>query len=172
MTKSSSSVPVIPVTGSAAQSRFQLFPGDCDYFERVHIEAPTRDECERLRDELCTWLRARGQEPAAACLERDWQDFVTFYNFPEDHWIHLRTTNPIESTFATVRLREGVTKGAGSRTAGLVMAFKLLQAAEGHWRSLDGAELVSYRLFGAVEDLLCRSLECLDSDTLMELGQF
>ncbi len=52
------------------------------------------------------------------------------------------TTNPIESTFATVRLREGVTKGAGSRTAGLTMAFKLLQVAEGHWRCIDAAELV------------------------------
>ena len=67
---------------------------------------------------------------------------LAFYDYPAQHWIHLRTTNPIESTFATVRLREGVTKGAGSRTAGLVMAFKLLQVAEGHWRRLDAAELV------------------------------
>jgi hypothetical protein len=59
-------------------------------------------------------------------------------------------TNPIESTFATVRLREGVTKGAGSRTAGLVMAFKLLQAAQGHWRKLDGAELVPLVQAGVV----------------------
>ena len=55
---------------------------------------------------------------------------------------HLRTTNPIESTFATVRLRERVTKGAGSRTAGLTMAFKLLEAAQAHWRRLDDAELI------------------------------
>ena len=60
----------------------------------------------------------------------------------ERTWKHLRTTNPIESTFSTVRLREGVTKGAGSRTAGLVMAFKLLLVAEGHWRDVDAAELV------------------------------
>jgi putative transposase len=69
---------------------------------------------------------------------------------PHEHWHmdnlvseqHLRTTNPIESTFAAVRLREGVTKGAGSRTAGFVMAFKLLHVAEGHWRHVAAAELV------------------------------
>ena len=67
---------------------------------------------------------------------------LAYFDYPADHWKHLRTTNPIESTFATVRLREGVTKGAGSRTAGLVMAFKLLQVAQGHWRRIDAAELV------------------------------
>ncbi len=67
---------------------------------------------------------------------------LAYFDYPAEHWKHLRTTNPIESTFATVRLREGVTKGGGSRTAGLVMAFKLLLVAEGHWRHIDGAELV------------------------------
>ena len=56
---------------------------------------------------------------------------LTFYDFPAEHWLHLKTTNPIESTFATVRLRTKVTKGAGSRAAGLAMAFKLLEAAQG-----------------------------------------
>jgi putative transposase len=79
---------------------------------------------------------------AAAALTTDQSQLLTYFDYPAEHWKHLRTTNPIESTFATVRLREGVTKGAGSRTAGLVMAFKLLQAAQGHWRKLDGPELV------------------------------
>ena len=79
---------------------------------------------------------------AVASLTTDQDRLLAYFDYPAEHWKHLRTTNPIESTFATVRLREGVTKGAGSRTAGLVMAFKLLQVAEGHWRSLDGAELV------------------------------
>jgi len=79
---------------------------------------------------------------AVASLTTDQDRLLASFDYPAEHWKHLRTTNPIESTFATVRLREGVTKGAGSRTAGLVMAFKLLQVAEGHWRSLDGAELV------------------------------
>ncbi len=79
---------------------------------------------------------------AVASLTVDQDRLLAYFDYPAEHWKHLRTTNPIESTFATVRLREGVTKGAGSRTAGLVMAFKLLQVAEGHWRHIDGAELV------------------------------
>ena len=79
---------------------------------------------------------------AVASLTVDQDRLLAYFDYPADHWKHLRTTNPIESTFATVRLREGVTKGAGSRTAGLVMAFKLLQVAEGHWRRLDATEPV------------------------------
>jgi transposase-like protein len=79
---------------------------------------------------------------AVASLIVDQDRLLAYFDYPAAHWKHLRTTNPIESTFATVRLREGVTRGAGSRTAGLVMAFKLLQVAEGHWRRLDGAELI------------------------------
>jgi putative transposase len=82
---------------------------------------------------------------AVASLTVDQDRLLAYFDYPAEHWKHLRTTNPIESTFATVRLREGVTKGAGSRTAGLVMAFKLLQVAEGHWRCLDAAELVPAR---------------------------
>jgi putative transposase len=67
---------------------------------------------------------------------------LAFYDFPLEHWIHLRTTNPIESTFSTVRLRTKVTRGAGSRKAGLAMAYKLLDAAQDRWRKIGGAELV------------------------------
>jgi hypothetical protein len=79
---------------------------------------------------------------AVASLTVDQDRLLAYFDYPAEHWKHLRTTNPIESTFATVRLREGVTKGAGSRTAGLVMAFKLLQVAEGHWRCLAAAALI------------------------------
>ena len=79
---------------------------------------------------------------AVASLTNDQDRLLAYFDYPAEHWKHLRTTNPIESTFATVRLREGVTKGAGSRTAGLVMAFKLLHVAEGNWRRLDGAALI------------------------------
>ena len=68
---------------------------------------------------------------------------LTFYDFPAEHWAHLRTTNPIESTFATVRLRTAKTKGCGSRTACLTMVFKLTQSAEKHWRVLNGSALLS-----------------------------
>ena len=64
------------------------------------------------------------------------------FEFPAEHWKHLRTTNPIESAFATVRLRQRVTKGAGNRTKGLMMAFKLLAMAQLRWRKLDGAHLL------------------------------
>ena len=68
---------------------------------------------------------------------------LTFYDFPAEHWAHIRTTNPIESTFATVRLRTARTKGCGSRTACLTMVFKLTQCAQRHWRRLNGKELIA-----------------------------
>ena len=60
---------------------------------------------------------------------------LAFYDYPAEHWVHLRTTNPIESTFATVRLRQRVTKGPGSRAAGVAMAFKLIESAQTRWRA-------------------------------------
>ncbi len=80
---------------------------------------------------------------AAACLSKDKDELLTFYDFPADHWRHLRTTNPIESTFATVRLRTKRTKGSGSRVACLSMVFKLAQTAERKWRKLNGHELLA-----------------------------
>ncbi len=79
---------------------------------------------------------------AAAKLAKDRDVLLTFYDFPAAHWVHLRTTNPIESTFATVRARTRVTKGAGSRRRGLVMAYKLLDAAQDRWRKVNSPELV------------------------------
>ena len=71
---------------------------------------------------------------AAAKITDDLDQLLAFYDYPAEHWVHLRTTNPIESTFATVRHRSKVTKGPGSRAAGLAMAFKLIEAAQDHWR--------------------------------------
>ena len=79
---------------------------------------------------------------AVASLRRDQAQLLTFYDFPAEHWRHLRTTNIIESPFATVRLRQRVTKGAGSRTKALMMAFKLLAMAEERWRKVNGSELL------------------------------
>jgi len=79
---------------------------------------------------------------AVACLVKDRDVLLTFYAFPAEHWVHLRTTNPIESTFATVRLRTARTKGCGSRTACLTMVFKLAQCAEKQWRRLNGKERI------------------------------
>ena len=80
---------------------------------------------------------------AVASLTADQERLLTHFAFPAEHWGHLRTTNPIESTFATVKLRQRVTKGAGSRTAGLTMAFKLLTMAEQRWRRLNAPHLVA-----------------------------
>ncbi len=87
---------------------------------------------------------------AVACLEKDREVLLEFYDFPAEHWGHLRTTNPIESTFATVRLRQRRTKGCGSREASLTMVFMLVRQAERHWRRLNASELIVHVLEGKV----------------------
>jgi transposase-like protein len=89
---------------------------------------------------------------AVAKIVDDAEPLLAFYDFPAEHWIHLKTTNPIESTFATVRLRTKVTKGPGSRAAGLAMAFKLIEAAEQRWRSVNAPHLVALVRAGATFD--------------------
>ncbi len=79
----------------------------------------------------------------------DLEVLLAFFEYPAEHWLHLKTTNPIESTFATVRLRTKVTKGPGSRAAGLAMAFKLIEAAETRWRAVNGPHLVALVRAGA-----------------------
>ena len=86
---------------------------------------------------------------AAAKIMDDLDVLLKFYDFPAPHWIHLRTTNPIESTFATVRLRQRVTKGPGSRAAGVAMAFKLMESAQNRWRAVNAPHLVALVRAGA-----------------------
>ena len=86
---------------------------------------------------------------AVTKLTDDLDELLTFYDYPAEHWIHLRTTNPIESTFATVRHRSKVTRGPGSRTAGLAMAFKLIEAAQARWRAVNTPHLVALVRAGA-----------------------
>lgn len=85
---------------------------------------------------------------AVGKLDRDWQHLTAFYDFPAEHWLHLRTSNAIESSFATVKLRTRVTKGAGSKKAALAMAYKLLHSAQERWRRFRGHELVADVLAG------------------------
>lgn len=87
---------------------------------------------------------------AVAKITDDLDTLLEFYKYPAEHWIHLRTTNPIESTFATVRLRTKVTKGPGSRAAGLAMAYKLIDAAQARWRAVNAPHLVALVRAGAV----------------------
>ena len=103
--------------------------------------AARRSDCEIAR--VCFAAEYQAKYPKAVeSLTANWERLVSFFEFPAEHWKHLRTTNVIESAFATVRLRERVTKGAGSRTKGLLMAFKLLDMAQQRWRCLDGAFLL------------------------------
>jgi len=85
----------------------------------------------------------------AAKVTDDLEQLLAFYDYPAEHWVHLRTTNPIESTFATVRHRTKITRGPGSKAAGLAMAFKLIMAAQDRWRAVNAPHLVALVRAGA-----------------------
>ena len=104
--------------------------------------ADTREHAEEAFDRFVQTYEAK-YPSAVDCLQKDRAVLLTFYDFPAEHWRHLRTTNPIESTFATVRLRHDKTKGNGSRQACLAMVYKLADSASGHWRRLNGHDLMS-----------------------------
>jgi transposase-like protein len=112
------------------------------------MRAPSRQEAEDEITHFVEEYQARYPK-AAECLTTDQDTLLTFFDFPAEHWIHLRTTNPIESPFATVKARTRVTKGAGSRKAGLAMAFKLILAAQDRWRRVNAAHLVALVRAGA-----------------------
>ena len=86
---------------------------------------------------------------AVAKITDDVDQLLAFYDYPAEHWIPLRTTNPIESTFATVRNRSKITKGPGSRAAGIAMAYKLIEAAQSRWRAVNAPHLVALVRAGA-----------------------
>jgi putative transposase len=111
-------------------------------------DAPDRDHAQRAievfsRDYGVKWPKA------VAKVVDDAEELLTFFDFPAEHWLHLKTSNPIESTFSSVRLRTRVTKGPGSKAAGLAMAFKLLEAAQDRWRAVNGPHLVALVRAGA-----------------------
>jgi transposase-like protein len=108
---------------------------------REIMYAETRTDADELIDRFARVYGPKHPK-AVACLVDDREALLTFFDFPAAHWQHIRTSNPVESPFATVRLRQRVTKGAGTRTKGLTMAFKLLAMAEQRWRRLNGAHLL------------------------------
>jgi putative transposase len=106
------------------------------------MEAPSRADARAALERFRGEFDAKYPK-AVAKLDRDWAAVTAFYDFPAEHWRHLRTSNAIESSFATVKLRTRVTKGAGSKKAALAMAYKLLDAAQERWRRFNGHELVA-----------------------------
>jgi transposase-like protein len=111
-------------------------------------DAPDREQAEQAievfaRDYGVKWPKA------VAKIVDDAEELLCFFDYPAEHWLHLKTSNPIESTFSSVRLRTRVTKGPGSKAAGLAMAFKLLEAAQDRWRAVNGPHLVALVRAGA-----------------------
>lgn len=110
-------------------------------------EAANRREAEQALDRFVAKYGAKYHK-AVACLGKDRESLLAFYDFPAEHWKHVRTSNPIESTFATVRLRTDKTRGCLSRQTALAMVFKLAKSAERHWRRLHGSERLAQVIEG------------------------
>jgi len=110
-------------------------------------KAETRQAANQAFDDFLEKYQAKFPE-ACECLRKDREVLLSFYDFPAEHWKHLRTTNPIESTFATIRLRHRKTKGSGTRRTSLAMMFKLAQSAQKRWRRLNGHEQIIHLLQG------------------------
>lgn len=119
----------------------RLQPAAKEKLHEIWMSA-TKAEAERAFDLFVATYSSKFPK-ATECLSKDRQALLTFYDFPAEHWRHLRTTNPIESTFATVRLRHCRTKGNGTRVACLAMVFKLMQSASKRWRLLNGSSLLT-----------------------------
>ena len=111
--------------------------------------SPTKEDALKAFEKFIATYQAKYPK-AVECLVKDKEELLAFYDFPAEHWQHLRTSNPIESTFATVRLRTSKTKGAGSRLACLAMAFKLVESAQKHWRKLNGSTLLPEVIAGVI----------------------
>ncbi|HEV2922121.1 MAG TPA: transposase, partial [Actinomycetota bacterium] len=111
-------------------------------------DAPDREHAERAIEAFAADYGVKWPKAVAKVVD-DAEALLCFFDFPAEHWLHLKTSNPIESTFSTVRLRTRVTKGPGSKAAGLAMAFKLLEAAQDRWRAVNGPHLVALVRAGA-----------------------
>ena len=111
--------------------------------------APSRTEAERLRTAFTRWCCDRSYEAAAEALERDWDRMITFHDFPKEHWGHIRTTNPVESPFAALRLRTDAAKRYKRVDRAIAVIWKMLMVAEQRFRRLKAHELMEDVYLGA-----------------------
>jgi len=118
----------------------RLQPGAKEKLHDIWM-ADTREHADQAFDLFVETYQAKYPK-AAECLQKDREELLAFYDFPAEHWIHLRTTNPIESVFSTVKHRQKKTRGNGSRRACLAMVFKLTESASKKWRTLNGAKML------------------------------
>jgi putative transposase len=122
-------------------------PGAKKVLQEIY-NAEDRDHAEKAIKDLARAYGAKWPK-AVKKITDDVDELLTFYDFPAEHWVHLRTTNPIESTFSTVKLRTKVTRGAGSPATALAMVFKLAESAQARWRAIIAPHLVALVRNGA-----------------------
>ena len=127
-----------PPKGSQAKAKGML--------HEIYL-AESREKADKAFNLFVATFQAKYPK-ATECLVKDRDVLLTFYEFPAEQWLHIRTTNPIESTFSTVRLRHAKTKGSGSRTACLTMVYKLMESASKSWRALNGTALLKEVIAG------------------------
>jgi transposase-like protein len=153
---------VVPGDGSGEEAAKDASPSLTDEIVR---EGARRMLAEALRAEAGAYITAHADgreasgrrlvvrngyhQPREVLTIDDAEELLAFYDYPAEHWVHLRTTNPIEPAFATVRHRTKITKGPGSRAAGLAMAFKLIESAQARWRAVNAPRLVALVRDGA-----------------------
>jgi len=122
-------------------------PGATKAMQEIH-NAEDRTHAEKAIEAFAKTYGTKWPK-AAAKITDDRDELLAFYDFPAEHWVHLRIANPIESTFSTVKMRTKVTRGAGSPAAALAMVFKLVESAQERWRAITGAHLVALVRSGA-----------------------
>lgn len=114
------------------------------------VYAASREDAEREKSRFGKWCRERGQEGAASVLDRNWEEMVTFFNYPQEHWRHIRTTNPVESPFASVRLRTNAAKRFKKVENATAVLWKMLMIAEKRFKRLKAPQLLKRVFDGAV----------------------
>ena len=140
---------LVPQDGQRAGRPAQIRASRREEGAREHCQAEDKAHARKAAEGFAAEYGVKWPK-AAAKITDDLDVLLAFYDYPAEHWVHLRTTNPIESPFATARLRQRVTKGPRSRAASVAMAFKLIESAQTRWRAINDPHLVARVRAGAV----------------------